>query len=842
MARLNEPAPPATESLEALKRRFVRQNREIARANSTQSLRIRNLESETSRLLAENISLREQIIKLQSELDNNNKNRRYFNHVEDVKDRLAGKMAELGFLVSELGELQKLHQPKDILSREKATNQSPKRSPDQRNWKSAFTLSEITGQDGKLPPIAEDKYYPRRTLDHEELGTVVLDPHVESPDLGPPPVAHLDEGDPIKFLPENKQDQQLGCRDEEIIAALAPNLETRRKRRDSSKPAEFKRIDEAESQVPQSIDSDPASDTAAQPKLKAGAKRKFSSRDEAEQLEREAGSDDFTFNRRSDSTGHGDSNGRTTTSRNTSKGSKTAPIASITSTEKSRGTKSTVAPSGRKALGPKSINTDPVVSPVKASRTLSEKAGNIKKDSDDKQGRPTPRERRRKIVTVIEPPTRIQERPSMDTIEGAPPDSMDPSPETPAGLDLFSPTASEPSAVRQESRDTPPPPDLNPSSSSAEALNAAGRTARRQRTAVSYAEPNLRDKMRRPTKELIDAVAAEKRSQQQNGIKTENVLSTSEEPGSTTEKKMRTVVIKREDTGNSSSSAAWKSLPPASSTAMDPQKFRADESSASPLGNKSGIHVSDSGNHNEHDLPSTVITSRRRRTSSALHCPPLDEIEASDPDQDVHSDKKSVRASGSAAAISALIASSKKPRDRRESRKGASKGFGGIGGDVEEATVAEGRDDEEEGGEDGDEERDGEVDIFEFRTSSPVENPSEKFESSHSSRSRISATSAIGSSNSAARASRRHSSVPAAGSSASTRTRNLTRGLDAPESTSTRELRTARSVPSRGLDGAADLSDDGDGGGRGAKAVLGASSSRAERSAAAASRRRSMML
>lgn len=37
-------------------------------------------------------------------------------------------------------------------------------------------------------------------------------------------------------------------------------------------------------------------------------------------------------------------------------------------------------------------------------------------------------------------------------------------------------------------------------------LMAASRPSRRQRAVVSYAEPNLRDKMRRPTSELIDAV------------------------------------------------------------------------------------------------------------------------------------------------------------------------------------------------------------------------------------------------------------------------------------------------------------------------------------------------
>ena len=47
-----------------------------------------------------------------------------------------------------------------------------------------------------------------------------------------------------------------------------------------------------------------------------------------------------------------------------------------------------------------------------------------------------------------------------------------------------------------------PPPDL-----------CAARTSRRQRGSVSYAEPNLRDKMRRPTKDLVDAVGGDDKNQ-----------------------------------------------------------------------------------------------------------------------------------------------------------------------------------------------------------------------------------------------------------------------------------------------------------------------------------------
>ena len=58
------------------------------------------------------------------------------------------------------------------------------------------------------------------------------------------------------------------------------------------------------------------------------------------------------------------------------------------------------------------------------------------------------------------------------------------------------------------SNDTQPPEIAPPTSD--ENQPARMRPSRRSRGAVSYAEPNLRDKMRRPTKELVDAVAGER--------------------------------------------------------------------------------------------------------------------------------------------------------------------------------------------------------------------------------------------------------------------------------------------------------------------------------------------
>lgn len=77
-------------------------------------------------------------------------------------------------------------------------------------------------------------------------------------------------------------------------------------------------------------------------------------------------------------------------------------------------------------------------------------------------------------------------------------------PKTPAVLnDLTSPTSTEPSVNRPETRDTPPPNALGLSTNDSQ---AGARPSRRARASVNYAEPNLVSKMRRPTADLAPAV------------------------------------------------------------------------------------------------------------------------------------------------------------------------------------------------------------------------------------------------------------------------------------------------------------------------------------------------
>lgn len=78
-------------------------------------------------------------------------------------------------------------------------------------------------------------------------------------------------------------------------------------------------------------------------------------------------------------------------------------------------------------------------------------------------------------------------------------------PETPsADPGVVFPDTPETRSTSEKPRDTPPPADIS-------SHGETSRPSRRVRASVSYAEPNLRDKMRRPTKEMLDAVSGEGR-------------------------------------------------------------------------------------------------------------------------------------------------------------------------------------------------------------------------------------------------------------------------------------------------------------------------------------------
>ncbi|KAK4943831.1 hypothetical protein LTR10_016734 [Elasticomyces elasticus] len=477
MAKLNEVPPPPIENIDALKRRFIRQNREIARVNSTQSQRIRNLEAECARLVAENVSLREQAIAAQVEAERWRNANSMGREVLDMKERFVSKVNEMSLLLVEMGQI-----PERAAKRGRRKSRiSASQSLAEQEWRSRQSMREAAAEerdmlDGRLPPISEDKLYPRRTLESAEVMALrdaeALQQASESPELGPPPVAHFDVGDVVAFdtaTTENKNDEDL--------AQLPPMLEKRRKRRTSALLQDMP------------IEEHSEQEKSAHQLLKSGAKRKLDLTELEEPVPQQPSEiDDFVFQRKQDSWSNqaalkkpsrftrppGRENEEMTVEK------------SLQSPQKSAG-------ADRKILAPKSTN-----SPTKRKVRVAEKLSSSKDNDEERQISTTNRHARRSHVRI---PPEVHDL-VLESEAQRESNNLPPKTPAPEDSDVLSPTSTEPS-VRMAHHTR----EAAITNSVEDVLNGSiGRGSRRARPAVSYALPNLRDKMRRPTKELVGAV------------------------------------------------------------------------------------------------------------------------------------------------------------------------------------------------------------------------------------------------------------------------------------------------------------------------------------------------
>ncbi|KAF4549954.1 Shugoshin-like protein [Elsinoe fawcettii] len=507
MARLNE-APLQTESVDALKRRFIRQNRDLARINTHQSLRIRALEIDQSRLQTENLALREEIIRLQNQLTDCPGNLQ-LSDIDNVRRELQRKLEEILGVVSDLGQFKK--------------QERPKRQSDPSLWKPAFPTLRLAGTELRMPAIVEGKQYPRQTLDAQEIRALRLsDQSTESPDLGPPPVAHFEYVDPIKFDRPNPLRRQSGGDEEveEIPADMAINLETRRRRKDG--PAKTTMT------ATEDLPVDPPARKAAP--VRTSTKRKLSVC-ETEEPSTSHSSEPFSFTRLSSSSGE--------LRRSASNEAVTSSPTKLDMTEWINSD----APRERKVLGDKSVNQ----SPRKVLTGKNSSAGLNKAAAPESVDVPKVRARRPKAPSTLPVPVQVQPDPietATASIDLPDPTEAEPLPPKTPSLDLFSPT-SAPSSSRPASALT---------TANSEGMEGTTRPSRRARAAVSYAEPSLNTKMRRPTKELVDAVAMSRAS-----------ISASKRPSSAP-------LMKNED-----EEADWRKLPAATVAARSPSLPSRDE-------------------------------------------------------------------------------------------------------------------------------------------------------------------------------------------------------------------------------------------------------------------------
>lgn len=169
-----------------------------------------------------------------------------------------------------------------------------------------------------------------------------------------------------------------------------------------------------------------------------------------------------------------------------------------------------------------------------------------------------------------------------------------PEPETPVPeTELTAPNTPDHHAA-PVSRDTPPP----------GGMGEAARPSRRARPAISYAEPNLRDKMRRPTKELFDAVAGEGKFKGRSSMappdtaQKDDTTSSAIRPPSSSKGKES---LRAED-GTSAADMAVAKEASRRANALSPTPGAARD-----MGQKET---------EKEDLPSSITTQRRKRGSS----------------------------------------------------------------------------------------------------------------------------------------------------------------------------------------------------------------------------------
>ncbi|KAK5116684.1 hypothetical protein LTR62_007358 [Meristemomyces frigidus] len=537
----------APTNFDEVRRRFIRQNRELAKNNSNQSLKIRSLELEVSRLLGVNLDLREEIIRLHNEAHQATSGRVSEDAVGRFRMDLQAKLAELSGMVESM----------DILAHDRDGEVQigqRGRKPVAGNWRERQPLSEVM-RENLMPTITEDKQYPRRTLGADDIQAIRLSDHSsnESPELGPPPVAHFDYEDPVKQIsPFRYQEESQLIEEEELSATVSVNLETRRKRRDGQPKLEIRRHSLL-AQSPKKADVEPSTI------LRTGAKRKLADRDLDKPIRADA-KDDFSFSRKPNAPS-----------------TKPVPEMKTLSSDgteqlNAHGVDITATPPKltRKVLGDKSVN----MSPRKVSAST-EKTGKpmLEKPERMQISRANSASTRKRRTSAIPQPSPPPEEVTT-AIELAPPPkqpSFELPPKTPTVLDFFSPTPSEPSVTRafEDIRaGTPPPGDLSTLSTTAD---GSTRPSRRARAAVNYAEPSLISKMRRPGKQMVDALT---------GLQDpKRAIMPASERRSDSANSMR---IKAEPADDSNDTPIWKSLSQAREEVGEEQQH-----AASPLSAKS---------------------------------------------------------------------------------------------------------------------------------------------------------------------------------------------------------------------------------------------------------------
>ncbi|KAK7423907.1 hypothetical protein QQX98_000779 [Neonectria punicea] len=474
-----------TKNHDAVRKKLMRQNRDLAKSNNVRALRIRELENDCACMLSENLELRGRILELEKELEDND-TRRIADHAMAIKEKLESQLTEWGALLAGLGvePPTKRHSPRvRRTAKPRLSFSSQRPSPSQRR------LRDIARDIEELGHISETKSYPRMSMNPEQILALRSEANsAESPELGPPPMSQFIDEDPVKVDSPSRPCPAPAPESPKVKMEPPVTLESPQRISVTERPPSPKKKEEVTFQPKETKPKQPVLSEVSGPQLtKTGSKRKLAVRDEVGTSKPQR-IDNENQDPRAVAEKH--------SIREKAGGRTLKELASIRKEARGR---TNAATATRKPLAAKSTNDD-ITSPKKTSRTVvTDEIAAAKADLI-------------KSKTSLERPKSKATNPGPIIIEAV----IDPQPTAPKVTDvpselgtpvtdiaLLSPSSPETVASNDGSRGaTPPPTDINSSREPA-------RPSRRARAAVSYAEPNLRDKMRRPTKELYDAVAGE---------------------------------------------------------------------------------------------------------------------------------------------------------------------------------------------------------------------------------------------------------------------------------------------------------------------------------------------
>lgn len=572
-----------------MRRKFLRQNRDIARVNSAQSLRIRSLESECGRLLSENLTLSGRILELEKALEESSGAHRIADHALEIKAKMEAQLIEWGAMVQTLGvePAAKRHASTSpggtkIARSRKDSTRSPaaKRRPrDSRSAEDAARLEE-----GRLPAIHENKTYPRRTMryadmpggqiefstsanahgSHTELLAICADAEDtnDSPDLGPPPTSRFVEEDPVKVDSPSRSTGVLEPSAKIKSEPLPPPDAVPQLKLDPKKKPNLP----SEMVVTTSPEPTKSVDVPARPLLKAGSKRKFGEENDDIQAAKSLANKEKA-------------NGQSAPGKPLAvrdlKDRGSAKILQATKHGERNARVVSKVGRPRKPLAEKTTNDD-LVSPKKLVQLATD--DDLKKIKADSDRAVAPLKKKRVVPIKLA----IPHLPAPTTVKPSPQEPATPS----ADPGIVFPDTPETKSTEANPNDTPPPADIS-------VHGETSRPSRRARGSISYAEPNLRDKMRRPTKELLDAVSGEGKFARSSSTHILGPLSSSK--------------LKGED---EVSVAESSKIPKDAEKAMEAEAARRPAVS-SPL-----LQKEPSKEQSRDDLPDSVVTERRRRPSS----------------------------------------------------------------------------------------------------------------------------------------------------------------------------------------------------------------------------------